>query len=73
LSLTSMILINKLSVPVLGGLPPSKAVSTSLIAGCFSRSKGFCRTNSGLASCSSSLCKSREKYSFVLSLIVINI
>uniref|UniRef100_A0A8C2WHX6 Uncharacterized protein n=1 Tax=Cyclopterus lumpus TaxID=8103 RepID=A0A8C2WHX6_CYCLU len=57
-----------LSVPVLGGFPPSTAVSDSLITACFSRSKAFSSTNSADALCSPPPCTSREKYSFWLSL-----
>uniref|UniRef100_A0A3Q4AE38 Uncharacterized protein n=1 Tax=Mola mola TaxID=94237 RepID=A0A3Q4AE38_MOLML len=57
-----------LTLPVLGGFPPSTAVSVSLIAGCFSRSKDFSSTNSAETLCSPPLCTSREKCSFGLSL-----
>uniref|UniRef100_A0A667WIL6 Uncharacterized protein n=1 Tax=Myripristis murdjan TaxID=586833 RepID=A0A667WIL6_9TELE len=42
----SKILIIISEVPDLGGVPPSTAVSVSLIADCFSRSNAFCSTNS---------------------------
>uniref|UniRef100_A0A3Q2Y1H8 Uncharacterized protein n=1 Tax=Hippocampus comes TaxID=109280 RepID=A0A3Q2Y1H8_HIPCM len=53
-------------VPDLGGVPPSTAVNVSVITACFSLSKSFLSTNSGVTL--SPLCTSREKCSFWLSL-----
>uniref|UniRef100_A0A3P9MWC9 Uncharacterized protein n=1 Tax=Poecilia reticulata TaxID=8081 RepID=A0A3P9MWC9_POERE len=53
-------------VPDFTGVPPSIAVSVSLINSCFSRSKAFCRTNS--ADTLSPLCTFKEKYSLGFSL-----
>uniref|UniRef100_A0A8C7FJ07 Uncharacterized protein n=1 Tax=Oncorhynchus kisutch TaxID=8019 RepID=A0A8C7FJ07_ONCKI len=67
LSFTSITLIIISKVPDRGGFPPSTAISINLITACFSRSKAFCSTNSAVTLCSS-LCTSREKYSFGLRL-----
>ncbi|KAJ0002436.1 hypothetical protein NQD34_007584, partial [Periophthalmus magnuspinnatus] len=64
LSLTSITFTLICRVPDLGGLPPSTADNKSAITDCFSRSKGFCNTNSADTPCSPPLCTSREKYSF---------
>uniref|UniRef100_A0A4W4E9Q5 Uncharacterized protein n=1 Tax=Electrophorus electricus TaxID=8005 RepID=A0A4W4E9Q5_ELEEL len=56
------------SVPDRGGLPPSIAVSTSLITDSLSRSSDFCSTSSAEALCCPALCTSNEKYSFGLIL-----
>uniref|UniRef100_A0A3P8T5X8 Uncharacterized protein n=1 Tax=Amphiprion percula TaxID=161767 RepID=A0A3P8T5X8_AMPPE len=58
-------------VCLLGGLPPSTAVSVNLITACFSRSKAFSSTNSADALCSPLLCTSREKYSFGLNMTIV--
>uniref|UniRef100_A0A3P8V5K1 Uncharacterized protein n=1 Tax=Cynoglossus semilaevis TaxID=244447 RepID=A0A3P8V5K1_CYNSE len=42
--IVTLILISE--VPVLGGFPPSIAVSVSSITSCFSLSRAFCNTNS---------------------------
>uniref|UniRef100_A0A3B3T8I6 Uncharacterized protein n=1 Tax=Paramormyrops kingsleyae TaxID=1676925 RepID=A0A3B3T8I6_9TELE len=62
MSRTLIIICN---VPDLAGFPPSKAVNTRWITGCFSLSKAFCRTNN---LCSPPLCTSSEKCSLGLSL-----
>uniref|UniRef100_A0A3Q2QI12 Uncharacterized protein n=1 Tax=Fundulus heteroclitus TaxID=8078 RepID=A0A3Q2QI12_FUNHE len=47
-----------LSVPDLGGFPPSNAVRISLCSFCFSLSRGFCKTKCGtLSSPLSRICK----------------
>uniref|UniRef100_A0A3B5JVH7 Uncharacterized protein n=1 Tax=Takifugu rubripes TaxID=31033 RepID=A0A3B5JVH7_TAKRU len=63
----SKTLIISCEVPVLGGLPPSRAVSVILITACFSRSKAFCSTNSAETP-SPDLCTDKVKYSFWLNL-----
>uniref|UniRef100_A0A8C9XEM3 Uncharacterized protein n=1 Tax=Sander lucioperca TaxID=283035 RepID=A0A8C9XEM3_SANLU len=64
LSFTSCTLTVICNVPVLGGFPPSTAVSVSLITGCFSRSKAFCSTISADIVASPPFCTSRVKCSF---------
>uniref|UniRef100_A0A8P4KJ60 Uncharacterized protein n=1 Tax=Dicentrarchus labrax TaxID=13489 RepID=A0A8P4KJ60_DICLA len=39
-----------LSVPDLGGFPPSTAVRINLCSWCFSLSRDFCRTKNGILS-----------------------
>uniref|UniRef100_A0A665UKT5 Uncharacterized protein n=1 Tax=Echeneis naucrates TaxID=173247 RepID=A0A665UKT5_ECHNA len=63
LSFASFTFTFTVSVPDLGGLPPSTAVRRSLITGCVSRSKAFCSTNSADTPCSPP-----EKYSFGVNL-----
>ncbi|KAJ0002443.1 hypothetical protein NQD34_007591, partial [Periophthalmus magnuspinnatus] len=48
LSFMSNTLITTCIVPDLAGVPPSNAVSVSVIKDCFSRSKTFCSCNSGI-------------------------
>uniref|UniRef100_A0A3Q4GRC6 Uncharacterized protein n=1 Tax=Neolamprologus brichardi TaxID=32507 RepID=A0A3Q4GRC6_NEOBR len=65
----SKTLIINCEVPDFGGVPPSTAVSVSLITDCFSRSKGFWRTSS--ADTLSPLFTANEKCSFALNLYIL--